>query len=627
MKKRLTLSCLLASSLACASFGQSGPAGVDNSTNNAFWVKADGGTSTKVDGNPLSSWTDESGNGNTVTAPSVAQQPIYRANFINGFPAIQFDNNSTAGQNDYLTAPDAPELDNSAGFTLFSVVRTNSTNSNARSIYSKRTNVGVNQAIMFFLFTNNRLTLDVVTNNNRFDTNPAAVTAGSNIIATATYDGTLAAANRSKIFSGQTLLRTSTENDATMPDYASPLIIGATHVGDNRAFDGYIAEIIYYRRILNTTEKIVVDNYLSSKYDIGLSTNDFYAGDTPGNGNFDREVAGIGQFSVTDNHQEFSSSVSGGIGLRYNSGYDNGDYVFLGHNLVTNAGNTLDVNVTSGGPIDLRWERIWYVDVTNTGTAINTTLTFDISDGGMGASVLVGATSDYKLLYRAVNSGAWTIVANAASAAGDQITFNYDFNSNAEDGFYTIGTLNQFSSPLPVTLVNFEGEPVNKSVQLKWTTASELNNDYFELEHSIDGIHFTPFTSLKGAGNSNQEKKYSTFHENPIVGKNYYQLIQVDFDGTKSVEGRIVVDMLPENEIQIFPNPSHDIITIGQLPEGVTSIQCYDASGKLELTKEMVAINSVQLTISSLAPGNYILKCIDKDGTIMGTQKLIKTSK
>jgi hypothetical protein len=627
MKKRLTLSCLLASSIASASFAQSGPAGVDNSTNNAFWVKADGGTSTKVDGNPLSSWTDESGNGNTVTAPSVAQQPIYRASFINGFPAIQFDNNSTAGQNDYLTAPDAPELDNSAGFTLFSVVRTNSTNSNARSIYSKRTNVGVNQAIMFFLFANNRLTLDVVTNNNRFDTNPTAVVAGSNTIATATYDGTLAAANRSKIYSGQTLLRTSTENDATMPDYASPLIIGATHVGDNRAFDGYIAEIIYYRRILNTTEKIVVDNYLSSKYDIGLSTNDFYAGDTPANGNFDREVAGIGQFSGSDNHQEFFPSVSGGIGMRYNSGYDNGDYVFLGHNLVTNAGNTLDVNVTSGGPIDLRWERIWYIDVTNTGTGINTTLTFDISDGGMGASVVVGATSDYKLLYRAVNSGAWTIVANAASAAGDQITFSYDFNSNAEDGFYTIGTLNQFSSPLPVTLVSFEGEPINNAVQLKWTTASELNNDYFELEHSADGINFTKFTSLNGAGNSNQQKNYSAFHENPVLGKNYYRLVQVDFDGTKSVEGRIVVEMLPENEIQIFPNPSHDIITIGQVPEGVTAIRCYDAAGKLVLTKEIVAINSVQLTISSLAPGNYILKCIDKDGTIMGTQKLIKTSK
>jgi hypothetical protein len=295
-----------------------------------------------------------------------------------------------------------------------------------------------------------------------------------------------------------------------MPDYASPLIIGATHVGDNRAFDGYIAEIIYYRRILNTTEKIVVDNYLSSKYDIGLSTNDFYAGDTPANGDFDREVAGIGQFSVTDNHQEFFPSVSGGIGMRYNSGYDNGDYVFLGHNLLTNAGNTLDVNVTSGGPIDLRWERIWYVDVTNTGTAINTTLTFDISDGGMGASVVVGATSDYKLLYRAVNSGAWTIVANAASAAGDQVTFSYDFNSNSEDGFYTIGTLNQFTSPLPVTLVSFEGEPVNKAVQLKWTTASELNNDYFELEHSADGINFTKFTSISGAGNSNQQKNYSS---------------------------------------------------------------------------------------------------------------------
>jgi hypothetical protein len=602
------------------SFSQSGPAGVDNSTNNAFWVKADGNTSTKVDGDPVSSWGDQSGNGNTVTAPSVNQQPIYRDNFINGFPAIQFDNNSTAGQNDYFTAPDAPELDNTNGFTLFSVVRTNNTNNNPRSIYSKRVNVGNNQAIMFFWYNNNRMTLDVVTENNRFDSNPTVFAANTNYIATATYDGTLANNSRCKLYSGQTLVRTALEASATIPDYNSPLIIGATHVGDNRPFDGYMSEIIFYRRILNTTEKIVVDNYLSSKYNIALSANDFYAGDTPANGNFDREVAGIGQFSATDNHQEFFTSVSGGMGMRYNSGFDDGDYVFLGHNLVTNAGNTLDVNVTSGGPIDLRWERIWYIDVTNTGNAVNTTLTFDISDGGMGAAVAVGAASDYKLLFRSVNSGAWTIVANATSAVGDQVTFDYDFASNANDGYYTIGTLNQFDSPLPVSLLSFNGELINESVQLNWTTASEINNDYFELEHSSDGIHFTKFTSINGAGNSNQEKHYTTFHENPVVGKNYYRLIQVDFDGTKSVEGRIVVEMLHKNEIQIFPNPSQDLISIVQLPEGVTSICFYDAAGKMVLTKEIINNNAVQLTISSLAPGNYILKCIDKDGTIMGTQ-------
>lgn len=608
-------------------FSQSGPAGVDNSTNNAFWVKGDGNTSTKVDGSPVSSWGDQSGNGNTVTAPSINQQPIFRDNFINGFPAIQFDNNNAAGQNDYLTAPDSPELDNTNGFTLFSVVRTNNSNNNPRSIYSKRVNVGNNQAIMFFWYNSNRMTLDVVTENNRFDSNPTTFAANTNYIATATYDGTLMNNSRCKLYSGQTLVRTALEASASIPDYDSPLIIGATHVGDNRPFDGYIAEIIYYRRILNITEKIVVDNYLSSKYDIALSTNDFYAGDTPANGNFDREVAGVGQFSATDNHQEFYPSVSGGIGMRYNSGFDDGDYVFLGHNLAVNSGNTLDVNVISGGPIQLRWSRIWYIDVTNSGNAINSTLTFDISDGGMGNSVVLGTQSDYKLLYRSVNSGAWTIVASASVLSGDQITFNYDFTSNADDGYYTIGTLQEFSSPLPVTLSKFSGEVINEIVKLNWITESEINNHYFEIEHSTDGLFFSSFATIMGAGNSSQQLKYSTYHENPINDRNFYRLNQIDFDGTKKTEGVIVIDIPKKEQILLFPNPSNGEITVTKFPNNASFIECYDVSGKLVLIHRITNENTVNMNVNFLPNGDYILKFCKNDGTVLATQKFIKFSK
>ena len=156
----------------------------------------------------------------------------------------------------------------------------------------------------------------------------------------------------------------------------------------------------------------------------------------------------------------------------------------------------------AGGPIELRWERVWYMDVTNSGAAINTNITFDISDGEMGSAIAAGTASDYKLLYRAGTSGVWTIVSSALSTAGDQINFNYSFNTNADDGYYTIGTMDMLGSPLPIELLSFDGKIKDGTSYLTWKTASEINNDYFEIEKSTDGINFESIGKVTGAGNS-----------------------------------------------------------------------------------------------------------------------------
>src|SRR5690606_25858411 len=90
------------------------------------------------------------------------------------------------------------------------------------------------------------------------------------------------------------------ESASTIPDYNSPLILGSTNIGDSRAFGGYMSEIIIYRKSLNITERIIVNNYLSAKYNIPLSSNDLYLMDNPANGNYDHDVAGIGRLTASD---------------------------------------------------------------------------------------------------------------------------------------------------------------------------------------------------------------------------------------------------------------------------------------------------------------------------------------
>jgi hypothetical protein len=599
---------------------QTGPAGVSNSTFNGIWLKADKGTSTTVDGGAIETWEDQSGNGNDMSQSTVAQRPLYQEAFINGYPSILFDNINSSGQNDYFSAPDSPDLDNSDGFSMFSVVRPLSNNNSARSIFSKRTNVGVNQAYMLFLYTGNRLTLDVVTNNNRFDSNPTTFPAGTNYILSATYDGSLPTGVRSKLFNGQTNIRTASESSASMPDYNSPIIIGATHVGDSRPFDGHMAEMIYFSRILNTAEKIVVDNYLSSKYNISLASNDYYAGDTPANGDFDREVAGIGQVDASNKHDEFAPSAAGGLGIANNSIFEDGDYLFVGHDLDSNYGNTSDIAVVSGGPISLRWERIWYIDVTNTGGDITATISFDISDGGMGDAVSAGSPFDYKLLYRSTNSGDWTIVATASMVAGDMIMFDYDFSSDADDGYYTIATLNYIGSPLPIELLNFTAERDDEVAQLNWQTASERDNAYFSVERSVDGKNWGELAQIKGRGNSNTLTNYELVDNKPFIGTNYYRLKQVDFNGEYTYSPIRSVVMDSKVLYPLYPNPAENKFHV-RLGNATAHLSIYNVQGKLLLDMQNITGDVVDIDISDLPSGMYTVQIKGNKGT--SRQKLV----
>jgi hypothetical protein len=85
---------------------------------------------------------------------------------------------------------------------------------------------------------------------------------------------------------------------------------------------------------------------------------------------------------------------------------------------------------------------------------------------------------------------------------------------------------------LPIELIVFDCEVSNGSdVELYWSTSSQVNNDYFILEHSIDGYNWETIKNINGAGNSSQVINYSVSHINAPDGINYYRLTQYDFDG------------------------------------------------------------------------------------------------
>jgi hypothetical protein len=594
---------------------QTGPGGVGSSANNVFWVKADKGTSSTVSNTPISAWNDQSGNSVNMSQTVAAQQPSIITNFINGYPSIRFDNVYTT--NDKMMGPDSPVLDNTNGYSFFTVTTPQNLDGEARTIVSKRTWMGIDQSFMLFYYWANRLWVDIQQNDNRFYSN-SSYTSGNSYIMNVIYDGTLPDATRSRIFNDETLDITATESASLIPNNASPIVLGSTDANDSRPFGGYISEVIIYRTALLPAQRTIVNNYLSAKYNIVLSANDRYAGDNNGNGDYDREVAGIGKES-TGSNDSFSTYISGGLGITAVSGFDNSDYVLAGHAVAVNTLETSDVGGMSGTN-KARWSRIWYIDVTNISTQITANISFGATDAGMGSAPLGTTLSDYVLLYRAGLSGNWTELATASNLTGDRATFNNVTLSS--DGYYTLGSKNYTTSILPIELTSFEAKSDEDKVNLQWTTASEKNNQSFTIEKTADGENFEIVAVIPGAGNVNSQRSYSHTDNKPYQGLSYYRLKQSDFSGDITYSKLVAVYSDKEIEdLLIYPNPSEDNFTISSavFDERPVIVKLIDATGKTVFNKTLLA-NGQKLSISienSPQAGNYMLLITNENRTFV----------
>ncbi len=133
----------------------------------------------------------------------------------------------------------------------------------------------------------------------------------------------------------------------------------------------------------------------------------------------------------------------------------------------------------------------------------------------------------------------------------------------ARTGTYTFcGSAGLGSTTLPVEITSFNAIAQNNKVMLNWITGSELNNQYFEIEKSINGNQYEPIGRVAGKGTTSQTNSYSFTDHAPLAMINYYRLKQVDIDNRYkySVVVTIKLDGKLKKSINIFPNPVSDKI-------------------------------------------------------------------
>lgn len=303
---------------------QTGPGGVGNTSSNGLWLKADGITQTN--NTPVVTWSDASGNNNHASAITT-EQPLFISNSsFNNMPAVRLD-----GINDQMLISDADILDGSSGLTFFAVIRPNNLNgSTPRGILGKRISytVSSNYAYTWFFWGSNYLNTDINTQNNRFNTSPTSFSNNTNYLLKLGFNGSLPSNERTQIDNGGNLVTSSTESSTSIINSNADLVIGALNHNYSSYLGADYAEVIHFNKDLNLAEEIIVNNYLSAKYNINLSSNDLYTHDNSSSGNFDFNVAGIGQASDGSNHTD--SQGSGIVRINNPTNLNNDEYLFWG---------------------------------------------------------------------------------------------------------------------------------------------------------------------------------------------------------------------------------------------------------------------------------------------------------
>lgn len=395
---------------------QKGPGGVGGQSTNPVWL--DASSLSLSNGDPVDDWSDISGNGNNASQGNNSRKPTFNTNATNGQPGILFD-----GSDDFLQTSSISAL-NSQNLTWINVFQSEQVDYYGtvhRSNYSSGAGNSSDSYWGFYFsgsgdgmfhFTKNSSgSFKIIGSqeNTNYNISSSVWNGGSGL-----FEGFL---NGSK--SGE-------RNNAN----SQPSGHNFTRIGCNSAtlgtfFDGNISEIILISKTLNDAERIIIENYLASKYGISI-VNDHYAYD----GTHYRDVHGIGQESGGNNDIAQGKDI---VEIKNPSSMGNGDYFLTGHDGQDTTWTSTETPAAYSND-GKRLQREWRVG--ETGEVGDLTLTFYLGSNDYGSpnkyEVLISSDNDFSSVDEQI-SGTW-------SASQEAVIFTDVPASKLNDGvYYTLG--------------------------------------------------------------------------------------------------------------------------------------------------------------------------------------------
>ncbi|MGE0567786.1 MAG: T9SS type A sorting domain-containing protein [Bacteroidia bacterium] len=585
----------------------SSPGGV-GSGNLALWYKTE--TISQTNASDVYGWISQETSAITVTAPCAAR-PVYRTglasnadNLIANFnPYITFNGTSQylGREGSNIALFDAAS--SASGGSFFSAYRGGGTA--GRNYFGHRSNS-----------TSSRIDAEVdglvIVDGG---------TAGTSNGISYTQNAQMNIISAKGKNDGMTLndLNGTTQSTSNSSTNGNRLVIGARANGSSTIedfFNSSLSEIILFNTMITDAQMHQVRSYLAAKYGVTLNDNSSTGAidersyiasdgstvmwDYTANSGYHNNVTIIGKDNGSGWNQIRSISTDADAGS--NTGLamldinnvsaisSNNSFLSVGHNGITipNPGGANFSDVPSG--IQSRLNRVWKFQKTGTGIAANVSVRFNMT----GFSPLTG--SDLRLLVSTtpVFSGA-TII--SGSYAAPYFTASLPTTGGV---YFTVASINQTTTPLPVELVDFSTEYVNSYVSLNWKTASEFNSSHFEIERSTDGINFVRLANVASKavnGNSSTSLTYYLNDDDLQEAGYYYRIKQVDLDGTYKYSDILFIRIF-SSAINIYPNPGNGKFWIRVKPHN--SIRHLELLVTNELGQEIISqdftLNDEQLS-------------------------------
>ncbi|MFA6978909.1 MAG: T9SS type A sorting domain-containing protein [Ignavibacteriaceae bacterium] len=254
------------------------------------------------------------------------------------------------------------------------------------------------------------------------------------------------------------------------------------------------------------------------------------------------------------------------------------------------------------------------------------------SSGSIGKNILEGF-ADVPNKYAVYNNSTNNIAAKnnywGTSTSSSISNALFDYYDNSSKGIVNYVPFYP-TRELPVELINFQVIASNQSVDLMWQTATEVNNNGFEVERNSTAS-WSKIGFVEGNGTTTTPKKYSFHDENLPDGKYSYRLKQIDFDGRFEYSHSVVVEISDAPKVfalsQNYPNPFNPSTKIKfSIPQtSFVTLKVYDMLGKEIITlineEKTIGNYEIDFNASNLSSGVYFYKI--QASSFIDTKKFI----
>lgn len=264
---------------------------------------------------------------------------------------------------------------------------------------------------------------------------------------------------------------------------------------------------------------------------------------------------------------------------------------------------------------------------------------FGLCGKGYIAAGVSGSSVDKRDLWEYdPTTNAWSQKANfGGNARENPVGFsdgsNFGYIGTGTDIFNEYGDFWQYTpdcNVLPIGLTKFSAMQKGSAVEITWTTESEINNNDFTIEKSLDGNHFEELATVAGSGNSSSPLNYEVIDEHPFTGTNYYRLRQTDYNGNFSLSSVISCIATGDNTMRVlsvYPNPvqTNVVINLDLSENDDVEVNVLNSNGRSvydHIFSLSDGIQQLYIPLQKLNPGVYFLRVHCEYGEY--SQKILK---